>query len=765
MKAPLSAEQKQIALKRIIDRLKPIGRYGAKIVMYTTALGAIAAISGTNLAPELQLLVEGVGINILSSIIEQVARGESIPDSKLQEEVESAIQASNLEDLLTEDYFARALSRIVHNQNKILHTVLGHDYELQQLSLDLVELKHLIEELLSVYPRSTLPKSLKAEESLPIWLEVAQTPGFRGRNKELDYLETALKEIHRVIIYGISGTGKTWVLARLTHRLNANVPTVCWVGLNHYVSVEDIQLIIARFLSVAGLNNLSQIVGRVERANLKSVLVKVLVLSNISLFFDSLNSAHPSVSSFIEELFEATLLHKLKGAILVSSTSIPSGYSQANILQEKVVEIGLGGFSLSETEEILKDTNSSLADGQIIALYEAIGGHPMSVLSLAELFRSTLALSMDAEEMGRRGIEAARDWLLTRVLGTLDARERDILLTMSVFEHPFDDNEAQQVISATLSPKYCLYPLIRRHLISAIGEVYTVHDAIRGLAYDMLSADRREHLHRTLVEYYRDEIDAGLRTDGSVSWLVGLKWSFHLERVTHFHNTEQIIEQLISLDDRYLSALFAISYHGYPFDFTSKDLAFSRRICSYLLNKGLIRRRFFPRRKKPFITKNLDFIDTFLVRCSCIRKGIGNHLGYFDIPRSNYAFRKQGLVCPWEHCIELYPLPPVTKSEWQEHLQELRRLFEEEGDEFLLRWQRILFGEYDDLLPETRAAVEKMLAEDIPEDAPDESDMEMEARSCPIFGHCCPGGQVQAQTCKDNPTSHFTWALTEQKRV
>lgn len=149
--------------------------------MYATTLGAITAIGGANLPPQLQLLVEGVGINLLSSIIASVACGENIPDDKLQREVESAIQASNIEQLLTRNEFYRAIAGLKRGQEKVAHTV--HDTR-----FDLIQK---LDEILSLVREQHSPVTESEVPLLPCCVHpytLSTTHGFVGRRAELKRL-------------------------------------------------------------------------------------------------------------------------------------------------------------------------------------------------------------------------------------------------------------------------------------------------------------------------------------------------------------------------------------------------------------------------------------------------------------------------------------------------------------------------------------------------------------------------------------------------
>ncbi|KVT79937.1 hypothetical protein WT25_17405 [Burkholderia territorii] len=112
-------------------------------------------------------------------------------------------------------------------------------------------------------------------------------------------------------------------------------------------------------------------------------------------------------------------------------------------------------------------------------------------------------------------------------------------------------------------------------------------------------------------------------------------------------------------------------------------------------------------------------------------------MGYIDTFEPNYACESQaGVVCIWEHCIEFMPLPPITRAEHARHIEFLRAQF--------------AAGAYAEKPPEIQKMLAKQIEDGIPDDAPEEPDIEMEAAKCPIFGHCCPGGPEQAAACRDD---------------
>ena len=93
----LTSSAKQSALLRI---LKATTTLPARVTFYASALGAIALIPAATMSPALAALAGGVGINALSSILERVAKGETVTDEEIQRQVQAAIADSDIANLL-----------------------------------------------------------------------------------------------------------------------------------------------------------------------------------------------------------------------------------------------------------------------------------------------------------------------------------------------------------------------------------------------------------------------------------------------------------------------------------------------------------------------------------------------------------------------------------------------------------------------------------------------------------------------------------------
>ena len=129
----------------------------------------------------------------------------------------------------------------------------------------------------------------------------------------------------------------------------------------------------------------------------------------------------------------------------------------------------------------------------------------------------------------------------------------------------------------------------------------------------------------------------------------------------------------------------------------------------------------------------MNIFDILFVIYLCGDRGVSGHLGYIADFRPNIAFKEQGLLCAWEHCIEFMPFPPQSKQGYIGHKRHLQEMFDKDA--------------YADKSPEAIAFLRRMLEYPIAADAVDGDVDPLEHGGCPIFGHCCPGGALQAKIC------------------
>ncbi|PFD96428.1 hypothetical protein COE15_07630 [Bacillus cereus] len=572
------------------------------------------------------------------------------------------------------------------------------------------------------------------------WLNIPNTNEFRGRKDDINRIEMAIKDIKKIVIKGISGIGKTTLMAKIAGNFIRNNEKVFWLELNKMYTVSNILEQISNFLCThnilheANILNSCEIVERIPR------VINILENEEIFLFIDSIDKASTEVSDFIEDLFENIINIKLKGALIVSKIEGLNSYNKVDIRTKKVYEYHLIGFLFKDTLEILKEKSDNYNEEDIYYFHNLVGGYPVSVTFLKQLLPKNEISRKELSDLEELSVETSNKYLFNKVFSNLGKEEQDIALSISVFNYPFTEEEVKQVLNSFINPKYLLEDLKRKSIVVHKNGYYDIHDSIRILLIDMLTIERKKELHGILAKYYKHDMEQQYDQSSEVLYEDIFKWGYHVE----FLKTSNLISPkcsiLLNLGDEKLDALWAIERFGFPFSFNDPDLKSSFKLVDYLLSKHLIEGNLDDTKKYMYATKkynlkDFDFFDSCFLHYLCLSRGISNHLGYIEVFEINESFHIQGLFCPWEHCIEHMPLPPLTKKYYENRSAFLREMFDK--------------GAYDDKPEEIRNQFLEEIAIGIPEDALEEPDMELEECRCPRFGHCCPGDKQQAKYCTE----------------
>jgi hypothetical protein len=234
---------------------------------------------------------------------------------------------------------------------------------------------------------------------------------------------------------------------------------------------------------------------------------------------------------------------------------------------------------------------------------------------------------------------------------------------------------------------------------------------------------------------------------GGVLYEKTIPWAVHLESSGGVHDLGGRFPLILDSEPNLLRALFGVSCLGFPFEFDDPSLDGTLDLVDSLEEEGLIEENPVNAGKEfleepAFQLLGFTYYERALIHSLCLHHGYAGHVGYMAEMRPNFAFDQQGLFCPWEHCIELSPFPMGSRAEWEATLEEDR--------------QRLAEPEVHGLTERNIEVIQARVAEGVPDWVPEEIDQELHARSCPVFGHACPGGQAQAEACRAE--GHFIWA-------
>jgi hypothetical protein len=389
---------------------------------------------------------------------------------------------------------------------------------------------------------------------------------------------------------------------------------------------------------------------------------------------------------------------------------------------------------------MLQDFGVGQNDDERRELVESLGFHAQSLALLRQVQGGP-----NAGMPRQGGVQAARDWLLRRVLDELPEREKRAIARLSIFDYPAR-LDLVEVVLDELGPD-SLRALQRRDLLRIDMGCVTIHDAVRGVGLELISRSTVEACHRAVANRLFSELVHDHEREGSVLYEKGIHWAVHLESSGDVSDLGGRFSLILNSDATFLRALFGVSYLGFPYEFEDPSLDHAVELIEELEEKALIEED--PANDgKPFmegpalLLRDFNYFEDILIRALCFHHGYAGQVGYMAEMRPNFAFRQQGLLCPWEHCIELSPLPMSSRAEWEESLEEDRR--------------RLADPAAHNLSNKHIEVIQARLEEGVPEWVPEEVDYELRARSCPVFGHACPGGQAQAETCRTR--GHFEWA-------
>jgi len=120
---------RQSALLRI---LKATATLPAQVTFYASALGAIALIGGASLPAGLAVLAGGVGVNVLSSLLERVARGEEISNDEMLDQIKAAIEQSGIAEQLAIRDTQVMIARQFRKLDLLKFAIQNHEYVVLQ---------------------------------------------------------------------------------------------------------------------------------------------------------------------------------------------------------------------------------------------------------------------------------------------------------------------------------------------------------------------------------------------------------------------------------------------------------------------------------------------------------------------------------------------------------------------------------------------------------------------------------------------------------
>ncbi|MDB5355788.1 MAG: AAA-like domain protein [Phycisphaerales bacterium] len=577
------------------------------------------------------------------------------------------------------------------------------------------------------------------------WASYPTIDRFYTHTESIESIVHTLVDGGVAIIYGISGAGKTTLSAEAAAAALQLERTSCWIRVTEFLEPADFIRSFAEYCIGVGLPHLAEMLRSSEPADFARVVCEILKKHHVAIVIDGFEAANAGFGSLVRNTLE-TLPRTRTGGVLVTCQSLPGWWADLQRENSAVRSVPLAGLPDESAVAILTDLEICENDLQRRQLSNEVGGHAQSLA----LFRQVRS-QPQIEDSHRKGVEIARDWLLRRILDELPEREKIGIARLSIFAYAPDVDLAHVVLDE-MGPD-TLRSLQKRDLVRINMGTLTVHDSIRNAAIGILSKQAVEQCNRKVADAVGAEIVRDLEDGDGFTYEKIIRWSDHLESAGDFRDLGGRFHLILNRTPEDLRALFAISMHGFPYEFDDPSLDRTCEVVDRLIAEGLVEENPVPDHQDDHdgpILRLVGFeqLEQLLIAGLCLHHGYAGHLGYFNVMRPNFAFAQQGLVCPWEHCIELCDLPPMPKAEWEECLESDR--------------QRLASPDAARLTEAQVAFIKARIAEGVPDGAPEQADEELEAKSCPIFGHACPGGATQARICRQNENGDsFEWATAQ----
>ncbi|WP_129351217.1 nSTAND3 domain-containing NTPase [Solidesulfovibrio carbinolicus] len=574
----------------------------------------------------------------------------------------------------------------------------------------------------------------------PLWQLIPETIDLVPRYLELQQAEVSLEKHGIIVLSGISGVGKTSIAAHLATSILAAKRNVFWYSLNKFNSLDEFCQLLSSFAESLGHSHLSSTLKKADRFQIYRIIAELISSIDACFILDGFELCDDNLKPILVEAISHIDFNKSTCKLIVTSKSNSIHTEKTRLLLDDESIIPVGSLSEDEVNGLLRSSDITLTDENIAILMQATGGYPLAVKLFCQLYHvngEKKTLSTLAHETG----ESAQDFLLSNVINTLSENEKKIVYQLSLTEYEFTHDDMHWLGDGANPVKVLLKSLHSKCLLQYNKLFYSVHDTIKLFCSRMMTCKEKEKIHEVFAHGWRDNIISTQTREGNsaIYYSMGFKWAFHIENAPYSSESSGIIQKLLKLSNADLAALWAVERFGYPFDFITADLSYAKERLRSLSGDSLIKKvkankSDGDQRRYKLIGFSSDFFDSVFLTYLCITRGISNHLGYIDIHRFNYALKMQcNIMCPWEHCIELYPLPQSSREEQEAHIEFIKKQFAD--------------GAYDDKSPEDIAFLKSIIENGVQDDLPEEEQIKRIKLRCPIFGHCCPGGEEQAALC------------------
>lgn len=304
---------------------------------------------------------------------------------------------------------------------------------------------------------------------------------FFGRNNELKNIRELLEQRPMVVVYGITGIGKS-VLA--SHMVESHPGSVFWYTFHEWDSLSNLIQPLGKFLEALGHGKPGLKEGDRGVNESLSLLKEGLNHSGALIVLDDSQKAAREHRALLEGL--ALSLDELEEVrFLVLSRQVPEFYSRREVaLKRTVGEYPLEGLDRQSSQDLL--AARGITEEFFDELFKLTGGHP---------------LSLELIETPERRIQVANleIYFEEEIMRRLPDADKKVLQQASVYRYPVP---ADGLLTGSDQDYESIANLIRHALINQTAEGdYYLHDLLKGFVLSRLTSHQRRQMYCRAAEF------------------------------------------------------------------------------------------------------------------------------------------------------------------------------------------------------------------------------------------------------------------------
>ncbi|WP_168344762.1 dsDNA nuclease domain-containing protein [Rhizobium laguerreae] len=555
------------------------------------------------------------------------------------------------------------------------------------------------------------------------------------RAEENNRISKAIINNDVIYIYGLSGAGKSTLSAQAVMS-SCQPDSAMWFSISPSHDASYFRTALVAFLERTGRANSARALRNPQHGDVEAV-GHILAAEEITVVFDAIEKASPTLQHFVSQVIRDGQRLPYRAKLIFVGQKLEKWFSEARAYLRKHVVYHLNGFTYSDFLAYLGLDADVSDEFDYRYFFEQTGGLPIATSLLKRALGGPDRVATSG--IFKHSAETIHQMLFANLVSTLDDWERDFVEAASVFDGSFTVPEINLLLEKPLSSTSRIAKLVPTGIITQLEGEIQLHDSIRPLAYSYILGETAERFHSKIALYYRDLME----TQEHLFELIS-KWGFHVSKAMHLQSA--YMKMISALSREEVFALWGVYYRGFPFAFDERELhEIFKHIDTLLKMEAIIicqnydasTRTFeIDAPRKVLELNSADEWDTSFLWYRAERDTPAYHMGYMDVEKPNFSWNLQRhTICPWEHRIEFEPLVP----------------FEGDANE-ILSWFRDAVGmgrmswRGEAANQNTMQKLEDFLRS---EDAvSDRASVDLIVGSCPIFGHCCPGGSDQALICR-----------------